>query len=307
MGTDEHTTRSLPLRGTASEAACARRLDAARHAATHHCSPGPGGRPAPVVCSVYSLHRQSGLASRPSAMAAVPATPTSVSSAAARTATERRAAARRGSARLRPAGRWGSRRVGGQGGRRRGGRRRPGGSARTPVGGTSSRAVCGQLRLRGRKLRAAGGCGGVWWGCSASSPVAHWRRPRPGPIKLPADWPSSSPAAEGRHCTRRAEAPRRAVVQQAACIVLKTMRCVCAIDGRPGWGNARLGQEPCRRRSCCAAAPAHRQAPCICCCSTTAVHHLQRDLSPASASSGLTLLRPMLAAPPARAPGRPTR
>lgn len=32
--------------------------------------PGPGGSPAPVVCKVYSLHRQMGLATRPSAPAA---------------------------------------------------------------------------------------------------------------------------------------------------------------------------------------------------------------------------------------------
>lgn len=62
-------------------------------------SPGPGGRPAPVVFSVYSLHSTMGLASRPRAMAAVPAVPTSSVSAAARTATVRRAAARSGAAR----------------------------------------------------------------------------------------------------------------------------------------------------------------------------------------------------------------
>jgi hypothetical protein len=56
--------------------------------------PGPGGNPAPVVFSVYSLQRQMGLASRPRAMAALPAAPTSSLLAAARTA--RRVAKRRG-------------------------------------------------------------------------------------------------------------------------------------------------------------------------------------------------------------------
>jgi hypothetical protein len=54
--------------------------------------PGPGGRPAPVVFSVYSLHRQMGFATRPRPMAARPAVPTSWSAAAARTTwRERRA------------------------------------------------------------------------------------------------------------------------------------------------------------------------------------------------------------------------
>ena len=52
-----------------------------------------------MVFSVYSLHSTMGLASRPRAMAAVPAVPTSSVSAAARTATVRRAAARSGAAR----------------------------------------------------------------------------------------------------------------------------------------------------------------------------------------------------------------
>ena len=54
--------------------------------------PGPGGRPAPVVFSVYSLHRQMGFATRPRPMAARPVVPTSWSAAAARTTwRERRA------------------------------------------------------------------------------------------------------------------------------------------------------------------------------------------------------------------------
>ena len=62
--------------------------------------PGPGGSPSPVVASVYADSSTIGLATRPPAMAAVPAGPTDCSDDAARTATavrrrgKRRAATR---------------------------------------------------------------------------------------------------------------------------------------------------------------------------------------------------------------------
>ncbi len=68
--------------------------------AAPNAPPGPGGSPSPVVASVYADSSTIGLATRPPAIAAVPAGPTDCSDDAARTATAvRRRGTRRAAAR----------------------------------------------------------------------------------------------------------------------------------------------------------------------------------------------------------------